>query len=138
MATRVLVVEDDPDIRDALAEALESQGYEVDRARDGADALRVARARVPDVILLDLMMPVMNGWAFRAAQRGDRALADIPVIVISAVDPDRLGDLAVDACICKPFALEELFAALARLEAGGPAEPRHRESGADAPGGCDA
>ncbi|HET9595586.1 MAG TPA: response regulator [Anaeromyxobacteraceae bacterium] len=117
MTARVLVVEDDPDIREALEEALASEGYEVALATDGAHALRVAHETLPDLILLDLMMPVMNGWAFRAAQRADPALAGIPVIVVSAVDSDRIAEVEADGYVCKPFTLQELFAEVAGLAA---------------------
>src|SRR3954470_12387725 len=86
MKKRVLVVDDDPDIRESVRLVLEDEGYEVEEAADGAAALALLRAATtrPDVILLDLMMPVMNGWQFRAAQLADDDLADIPVIVLSA------------------------------------------------------
>src|SRR4051794_32625764 len=80
---RVLVVEDDASIRDALAQLLASEGYAVDTSENGARALdRLRSAAAPDVIVLDLRMPVMDGWQFRAEQRRDPDLASIPVIAI--------------------------------------------------------
>lgn len=86
MSHTVLVVEDDLDIRQALLEILEDHGFSAVGARDGAEALRLlARATdLPCVILLDLMMPVMDGATFREAQRQDPRLASIPVVVLSA------------------------------------------------------
>jgi CheY-like chemotaxis protein len=81
----VLVVDDDEDIREALQTLLEDEGYRVLLARNGLDALTCLRGgERPCVILLDLMMPVMTGWAFRDEQLQDPLLAPIPVIVITA------------------------------------------------------
>jgi DNA-binding response OmpR family regulator len=107
---KVLVVEDEEDIRDTLAEALASEGYEVVRACDGAEALEKLRACHPAVVLLDLMMPVMDGWAFRAAQREDPTVCRIPVIVVSA--EGRAGGLDVAGFLQKPFDLDQLLTAV--------------------------
>src|SRR6476661_1385409 len=86
----VLVVEDDDDTRDSLQELLGNEGYAVLAAANGAAALSLLRAapraRTPpcDLVILDLMMPVMNGWDFRARQRADPTLAGIPVLLMSA------------------------------------------------------
>jgi CheY-like chemotaxis protein len=83
----VLVVEDDVDILRAIVQVLEDEGIPVRAAENGREALAALRAHGaphPRVILLDLMMPVMDGWAFRAEQLRDPTLADIPVIVITA------------------------------------------------------
>ena len=82
----VMVVDDEKDPRESVCEWLIAQGYTVVPARDGADALQRLRSEncKPDVILLDLMMPGMNGWQFREQQVKDPGLADIPVIVITA------------------------------------------------------
>jgi CheY-like chemotaxis protein len=82
-----MVVEDDADILRAVVQVLEDEGYAVTAAENGRVALAALRApgaRPPCVILLDLMMPVMDGWAFRAEQLRDPALASIPVIVLTA------------------------------------------------------
>jgi CheY-like chemotaxis protein len=84
-ADTVLVVDDDPEIRAALAELLETEGYEVVLAANGAAAMaHLRRGLRPCLILLDLMMPVMDGWDFRAEQRCDPELQDIPVAIITA------------------------------------------------------
>lgn len=82
----ILVVEDDPSIRQVIQMVLELEGYQVVTATNGKEGVDILRkcARKPDVILLDLMMPVMNGWEFLAAQKNDRDLAEIPTVVLSA------------------------------------------------------
>jgi CheY-like chemotaxis protein len=81
---RVLVIDDEPGIRENLAEILEAEGYEVRAAVNGLDALAVLRGWVPDAILLDLMMPRMGGAAFREAQLARPELADVPTLVFTA------------------------------------------------------
>jgi CheY-like chemotaxis protein len=110
---RILVVEDDPDIRETLSEALGFEGYEVTAASNGREALDALR-RGPraDVILLDLMMPVMSGWEFRRVQLDDPALAGIPVVVVSASAP---GNARPDRLLPKPFDIDDLLAVVAEL-----------------------
>ena len=98
------------DIREAVAEVLADEGYVVHGAGDGAEALRKARAVHPDIVLLDLMMPGMNGWEFRAAQKGDPELSDIPVVVLSALG--RVAGMDAAGFIQKPFDLDELLDAV--------------------------
>ena len=110
----VLVIEDHTPIRECIAEVLEMEGYSVSQARDGREGLRVARAQPPNLILLDLMMPNMDGWQFRAAQKDDAALADIPVIVLSAFEAEASTGLeGVVARFPKPFNTSVLLAAVA-------------------------
>jgi len=112
--SRILVVEDDPAIRQTVAEVLADEGFDVACAVNGADALaHLAAAAAPDLILLDLSMPVMDGWAFRSAQRSDPRLARIPTVVVSAshgADARSLAALAPDAFLAKPFDLDRLIA----------------------------
>jgi CheY-like chemotaxis protein len=110
MGPSVLVVDDESDIREAVAELLSDEGYEVHDAQDGAEALRMARQYHPSVVLLDLMMPGMSGWEFCAKRRDDPELAGIPVIVLSAVG----GAQGLDAAgyLQKPFELEALLTAV--------------------------
>lgn len=108
---RVLVVEDDADARQGLVLLLEGKGCTVAAARDGAEGLRLAVVDPPEVITLDLEMPVMDGWSFRLLQRRDPALCDIPVIVVSACG--RRGDIDATAFFTKPCDFEELVAAVA-------------------------
>jgi CheY-like chemotaxis protein len=110
VSARVLVIEDDRDMRDALVEVLRLEGFEVESAGNGADGLAHARAHHPDVILLDLMMPIMSGWEFRAEQRKDPRIGEIPVIVMSAYH----SDLDVAESIPKPFHLDDMIAAIRR------------------------
>ncbi len=112
---RVLVVDDDPSIQGFLAEALADEGYGVRTAANGREALTVLQAWRPDLILLDLMMPEMDGWAFLARQRLDLELVRIPVIVMSAsYSPHSgAGRIAADL-LTKPFAIDQL---LSKVEA---------------------
>ncbi len=109
----VMVVEDDFSIRDILRELLEEEGYRVVWAADGREALARLKAarRPPSLILLDLMMPVMDGWEFRLAQQRDPELARIPVVVISADHalPQKISQLAVEGYLPKPFELATLL-----------------------------
>ncbi len=88
MKAKILVVEDELSQREALAEVLSRLGYEVQCAANGSEALALMRhsESLPGLILLDLMMPVMDGWEFRAEQRKDRTLAEVPVVILSALD----------------------------------------------------
>ena len=119
----VLVVEDDDDTRDSLEELLGNEGYGVLAAANGAAALRLLRAapraRKPpcDLVILDLMMPVMNGWDFRARQRADPALAGIPVLLMSAGGhlASVSGELQADDYISKPVEVPDFLDKIARL-----------------------
>jgi CheY-like chemotaxis protein len=116
MAARdyILIVEDDFDIREALTQILEEEGYVVRGASNGREALDVANDEVPKLILLDLMMPVMNGWQFRAEQLKDPRLASVPVIVISA-DPQvqpKAASLGAAGLLRKPISLDDLLQAV--------------------------
>lgn len=115
----VLVVDDESDIRQALAEVLASEGYDVIAAGDGQEALEKLRALHPRLVLLDLMMPRMNGWEFRQAQKHDPAVARIPVLIISAFA--NQGDVDAEGYIEKPFDVEELVSAVRRYAAPAPA-----------------
>jgi DNA-binding response OmpR family regulator len=106
----VLVVDDETDIREAVAELLADEGYQVLDAADGEEALRKARAFHPDVVLLDLMMPGMNGWEFCAQRKGDPELASIPVIVLSALG--RVQGIDAAGYLQKPFELDDLLTAV--------------------------
>ena len=113
----VLVVDDDPSIQGFLAEALADEGYAVRTAGDGRRALDVLDGWRPDLILLDLMMPELDGWAFRDEQRRRPAVAAIPVIVLSATRDleARAQALAPARVFSKPFDLNALLAAVEEL-----------------------
>ena len=113
----ILIVEDDDDVRGALAAVLEAEGYRVLEARHGEEALRTLRG--PDavcLILLDLFMPTMNGWAFRQEQRRDPELAEIPVIVLSAdgAAVKSAASMGVLDAMVKPVDFDRLLALVAR------------------------
>jgi CheY-like chemotaxis protein len=116
MSHTVLVVEDDVDIRQALIEILEEHGFAALGARDGAEALDllVRATELPCLILLDLMMPVMDGVSFRTAQRNDPRLSSIPVVVLSAYrDVERhAGALDAVSVLRKPPSVRELVSVL--------------------------
>ena len=110
MSATVFIVEDDGDTREMLGRFLELEGYRVETAANGKLALERLNSGVGAcVILLDLMMPVMDGWQFRQAQIRDAALANIPVIVVSAAGRDRLDKIQADAYLSKPVDLDELL-----------------------------
>ena len=115
---RIMVIEDDPDFREALIACLEQERYDVVAATNGRAGLELLQwGVVPRAILLDLMMPVMDGWEFRRHQLADEALASIPVIVMSA-DPRaaRLTECrGVHAVLVKPVAWEILRECLDQL-----------------------
>jgi CheY-like chemotaxis protein len=115
--TEVLVVDDDVAVLQTIADALEAEGYTVVTARNGALALERLRQRRPDVVLLDLMMPVMDGWTFLPLCRADPGGADLPVVVLSALSPTTTSILLADAFITKPFDLDDLLATVERLAA---------------------
>ncbi len=112
---RILLIDDDSDIREVVGESLEFAGHEVSTARDGCEGLARARSFRPDLILLDLMMPGMSGWEFRAAQLCDAELATIPVVVVTALGHDP--DIKVSAVLAKPFRLDDLLAHVRRFTA---------------------
>ncbi len=113
MKTRsILVVDDDPDIRDSLTFALENEGMTVRSASNGREALEMLAQERPSLILLDLLMPEMNGWQLFEALRADAALAGVPVIVISAAP--NLGQRLPPGTrfLFKPIKLAMLLAAV--------------------------
>lgn len=120
MSGPVMIVEDDADVRDALAEILEDNGYSVVSAANGLQALAaLQQGPCPSLILLDLMMPEMDGFEFRAAQQRSKLHAAIPVVVISAVRDavPKASKLEAAAALRKPIRLEALLEVVARLTA---------------------
>lgn len=117
-AGHVLLIEDDFAIRETVADVLESEGFAVTCAANGAEALsRLGDgSRRPAVILLDLMMPVMDGWSFRTAQRSDPRFASIPVVVVStgAGAEGTLPSLDPAGFLPKPFDLDRLLEVVGR------------------------
>lgn len=106
----ILIVEDDADLREMMAQLLVLEGYRAEAVANGRDALEYLRqGDRPDLILLDLMMPVMDGWEFRRRQREDPALAGVPVVVLSALDQTRAADLGGTAFLKKPLDFDRLL-----------------------------
>ncbi|HWC75025.1 MAG TPA: response regulator [Gemmatimonadales bacterium] len=114
----ILVVDDDLDLRETLADTLKDRGFDVVTAANGLEALKLVRslASPPSVILLDLMMPVMDGYGFLEERRKDPGLASIPLAIVTAghgVDRKRLGNGA--PIVPKPFNLPQLLGILHQL-----------------------
>ena len=115
MAHSVLIVDDDADIRDTLGDILTLRGYAVATAANGAEALRYLRTQPPPcLILLDLMMPVLDGWDFRSAQLADAHIASVPVAVISGTPPEGNRLPSADAYLRKPLELSSVLEVVAR------------------------
>jgi CheY-like chemotaxis protein len=113
---RLLVVEDDETILSSLSDLLRDEGATLATAANGRDALAALRAsEPPDLILLDLMMPVMDGWEFRVAQRADQELAGIPLIAMSADASAKARAIAADAYLRKPVDIEGLVGSIRRV-----------------------
>jgi len=106
----ILIVEDDSDLRDMMSQLLTLEGYEPASAANGREALEYLReGHAPELILLDLMMPIMDGWEFRREQERDPDLARVPVVVLSALDEQRAGDLRALAFLKKPLDFDRLL-----------------------------
>ena len=117
----MLVVEDDPAIRALLQDVLRDSGYTVAIAETGDQALEQMREQPPDLVLLDLMLPGMDGWTFLRTRERDRQLATVPILVISAVGPTGTGhaqELGAPVFLHKPFDVSELLAEVNRLCSG--------------------
>src|SRR5260370_36921785 len=113
---RLLLVEDDGELRASLSELLLSDGYDVVEASNGSEALDfLRRAPPPDLILLDLMMPVKDGWQFRIEQKRDPRMACIPVLALSADDSPKAAAIDAEAYIKKPFHYATLLRAIERV-----------------------
>jgi DNA-binding response OmpR family regulator len=108
---RILIVDDEPMVRETISRVLVEEGYAVDCAADGEMALARCRSHPPDVILLDLMMPGMNGRQFLSTLRGDLGRTEVPVVVMTAVHGlgQRALSLGADDMVEKPFDVDELL-----------------------------
>lgn len=112
----VLIVEDDPDLLSLVAMILRDAGYDVAAAEDGLQALARIEERMPGVILLDMRMPVMNGWEFAREYRARFARA-APIVVVTAAEDARARaqEIGADAWLEKPFDLDDVVRTVARF-----------------------
>jgi two-component system, chemotaxis family, chemotaxis protein CheY len=128
--SRILVVDDEPIIRMLLVESLEDAGYTVTEARNGAEAMHRALEQPSDMVLLDLLMPGMDGFRFLRERQDHPHLANVPVIVLSAAGMDGLRDasqLRANAVLSKPVDLEVLSAVIDHVLHEWRATPRRRD-----------
>ncbi len=119
---RILLVEDDDAIRGVVSDVLRDGGYEVYEAINGADAMEQLDKGRPDLIVLDLMMPVMDGWQFVEQFRQKSFSREVPIVVTSASHDlpktaERLRSLGVRTCLAKPFDVDGLLALVERYVA---------------------
>jgi CheY-like chemotaxis protein len=114
---RILVVDDDLAIRDVVAEILQMSNYEVEKASNGAEALTVIRRQPPAAVLLDLMMPVMDGWEFLRHCRRAPPCAPVPVAIMSAARnaSAQAVELGAQAFLQKPFEFDAIVETVERL-----------------------
>jgi CheY-like chemotaxis protein len=118
MAKRILVVEDDTSIRELLVELLESEGYTVASAVNGLEGLKILQTdTIPDLILIDLMMPVMDGYSFRTEQLKNPLWSKIPTVVMSAEAnaKEKMKNFNITAFLSKPVELETILKTVARF-----------------------
>jgi CheY-like chemotaxis protein len=112
---RILVIDDDPVIRESLEEALEDHGYQVETAANGKEALSVLAKWPPDLIILDLVMPIMDGWQFRLEQL--RVHPEVPAVVLTAYwsAAEASQGLEPAELLRKPVEIDDLLAAIERI-----------------------
>ena len=110
----VLIVEDDPDAREMIRELLTDRGYDTEEAENGREALEKLHERRPKVVLLDVMMPDMDGWEFCDAKRRDPTVSDVPVVVMSGYHRGEVVARAIgaQAFLRKPIAVSDLLRAV--------------------------
>jgi len=119
MPKRILVVDDEPDILKVIAVRLKAQGYEILTAVDGKEALDLIQQQRPDLVLLDLRLPVMDGYEVCRRMKSDDDLKDIPVIILTATVPEKLAqkmeELKANDYMTKPFIPENLLEKVKKL-----------------------
>ena len=113
----ILIVDDDPAIRDVVSDILEMSDYCVKTACNGAEALDRIRDDRPSAVLLDLMMPVMDGWEFLREYKHGAPLAAVPVVIMSAAQDasHAVDELGAQAFLAKPFEIETILAIVGRV-----------------------
>ncbi|HYQ41746.1 MAG TPA: response regulator [Polyangiaceae bacterium] len=112
---RVVLAEDNEDFRELLGAVLVRAGYEVDSCRNGQEALELLSGKAADLVILDLVMPVMDGWQFRTAQRADPSIADVPVVVMTSETSPQATAIHADAYVRKPFEWHDLLHEIERV-----------------------
>ncbi len=116
---RILVIEDDPDLRTIVRLQLGSSGYQVTEACNGLEGFKAIQEEIPDCVILDLMMPVMDGFGFLKRARSVMALQDVPILILTASEDERNRvrgfQYQADAYMSKPYDLLELTAEVERL-----------------------
>ncbi|MFA7612925.1 MAG: response regulator [Candidatus Caldatribacteriota bacterium] len=117
MKKNILVVEDDNSIRELLVEFLESEGYAVDSAHNGQEGINLLKEKTPDLILVDLMMPVMDGYAFRTEQLKHETWKNILTVVMSAETNarEKMKKFNVTAFLSKPVELDTILQTVERF-----------------------
>lgn len=125
MSKRVLLAEDELNIVESLSYLLERAGYEISVETDGRGALETALSETPDVLILDVMLPEMDGYEILRRLRADQRTADLPILMLTAKgqaeDRETALDLGADLFITKPFANSDITEAVDQLAAGRPA-----------------
>ncbi|MCC7040117.1 MAG: response regulator [Burkholderiales bacterium] len=121
MATRVLIAEDEPHIVESLSFVLQREGFSVVSVLDGEAALRHLRSDAPDLVILDLMLPRMNGFEVLKAVKSDPALRSVPVLILTAKgqaqDRRMAEEIGADSFMTKPFSNRDIVAQVHRLTA---------------------
>ena len=118
MSNAILVADDDPDILSIVSMSLETQGYTVHKATNGREAVDLAREHHPDLVLMDMMMPVLSGYEAVGELKADAATKDIVIVGLSAkamaTDMERATDVGIDGYITKPFRIAQVLSVVER------------------------
>jgi CheY-like chemotaxis protein len=113
VAKAILVADDDPDILSIVSMSLETQGYTVYKATNGREAVDLARQHHPDLVLMDMMMPIVSGYEAVTELKADAATRDITIVGLSAkamaTDMERATDVGIDGYITKPFRIAQVL-----------------------------
>ncbi len=113
MAKAILIADDDPDILNIVSMSLETQGYTVHKAANGREAVDLSKTHHPDLILMDMMMPVVSGYEAVAELKADAGTRDIVIVGLSAkamaTDMERATDVGIDGYITKPFRIAQVL-----------------------------
>lgn len=119
MGKKILVVDDDPKTLKLIRDVLQWSGYEIIEATNGKDGVKLAKNKKPDLILMDVIMPKMEGFSAAHAIKTDQATKEIPVIMLTSVDPEAIKEfgkgVVTEGYITKPFGSQELLSTISRL-----------------------